>query len=316
MRALAAPTMVLALLLALPFPSNAGEVSRTVRQGQSLSLICQQAYGKAELYAVVGAYNGIEDPTMVAPGDRVRLPYADNVALGQGESLSALAKRRWGDPRLYSLIVWANGIQDPARVPAGTRLTLPFLIPYRLKRGETVSMVAERFYGDPKEYAPVLAASGIADATRVAVGSRLLVPYVLPRPAREEAPPPTRPRAAKTSPAPAARPTPPPKPQAESAPREDTARVEALGLLDRAEAAFRSGEYGDAWTMGHEASKGLQGREKARAYRLLAASQYAFGKNDAALEDLRAAYALDPDHTPDPVLVNPEMMDLYEKARR
>ncbi len=306
-RTLIPAAAMLTIWMLVPGGLWAGEVSRTVQPGQSLSLICKEAYGDASLYEIVSFYNGIKDPTKVAPGYVLRLPYADVSVLRQGESLSALAKRRWGDPRFYTLFVWANELKNPSRVPAGTRLTVPFLFPYRLKRGESVSTVAERFYGDPKQFDPILTASAIPDPTRIAAGSRLLIPYILSRPAPERATKPSRstsprkPVVKKTRPAPA--------------PQEKPQRQKSLALLDRAETAFRSGQYGEAWTMGNNAAKGLSGKEKARALRLLAAGQYAFGRMDDALVDLKAAHKLDPNFKPDPAYVNPEMMELYKRAR-
>ncbi len=49
--------------------------------------------------------------------------------------------------------------------------------------------------------------------------------------------------------------------------------------------------------------------------RLLAASHYAFGKTAEAFEDIKEANALDPGFSPDPAFVNPEMMELYERAK-
>ncbi|MDF1535030.1 MAG: LysM peptidoglycan-binding domain-containing protein [bacterium] len=306
-RTLVAASAIITVCLLAPGGLRAEDVPRTVQQGQSLSLICKDAYGDAGLYEIVSLYNGIEDPTRVAPGHLLRLPYAGVTTLGKGQSLSALASRVWGDPGFYTLLVWANEIKDPSRVPAGTRLTVPFLFPYRLKRGESVSAVAERFYGDPRQFHPILTASAIADPARVAAGSRLLVPYVLSRPAPERAAEPSRPA---TPLKPVIKKSPP-----APAPKEDPQRQRSLALLDQAETAFRSGQYGDAWTMGNDAAKGLDAKEKARALRLLAAGQYAFGRMDNALADLKAARELDPDFKPDPAYVNPEMMALYERAR-
>jgi hypothetical protein len=87
-----------------------------------------------------------------------------------------------------------------------------------------------------------------------------------------------------------------------------------MALLGQAEVAYRAGKYGEAWTSGHEASRGLTGAQKAKALRLMAACQYAFRRLGAAEEDLEAAYELDPDFRPDPAYVNPEMMALYERA--
>jgi hypothetical protein len=239
----------------------------------------------------VALYNGKEDPTKIAAGETLRLPYSTTVTLKKGESLSQLARRIWGDVEKYPVIAWANGIQDPEKVPVGTRLVVPVLFPYRLAKGESISSAAGRFYEDPKQFTPIAVASGIGDPARVPAGTLLKVPYIFPRTVKKPAP-------------------------VKKEEAEDRASSErAVALLKQAEADFRAGQYGKAWTAGHEASKGLKGENRAKAMRLLAASQYAFGKTVEALEHLREAHRLDPGFSPDPAYVNPEMMELYRKAR-
>jgi len=287
----AAALVLLGFSLACPVSSAAKELAYTVRSGQSLTSICLEIYGDKDLYFHVAFFNGKEDPRRIAPGETLRMPFSDMVTLRKGESLSGLAKRVWGDAKKYPVIAWANGIRDPARIPAGTRLVVPVLIPYRLAKGESVSSAAGRFYGDPKQYAPIIAASGIEDPLRVRAGSVLKVPYVFPRPAVNTVPGKSK-KVVSVS-----------------------ASDKAMTLLGQAEADFRGGKYGEAWTAGHEAARGLEGKEKARAMRLLAVSQYAFGKTVEALEHLKSAYELEPGFSPDPAYVNPEMMRLYERAR-
>ena len=75
-----------------------------------------------------------------------------------------------------------NGVQDAATIPVGTRLAVPVLIPYVLKKGESISSVAGVFYGNTKVYQVIINASQIMDPTRVPAGSVLKIPYVMPRP--------------------------------------------------------------------------------------------------------------------------------------
>lgn len=283
---------LLAAALLFPIPSQAGEIAYTVKKGQTLSLICREVYGNKDLYTLVALYNGKEDPRKISPGETLRMPFPDLVTLRKGESLSSLAKRVWKDVSKYPVLAWANDISDPAMVPAGTRLAVPVMIPYRLPAGESVSSTAEMFYGDPMQYTPIITASGIENVSRVPAGSLLMVPYLFPRPNVKTT---LSSRGAGKSPS--------------------GMDKEAMALLGEAEAAYRDGKYGEAWTSGHEASRALEGVKKARALRLMAACQYAFRRLDAAEEDLKAAYKLDPDYQPDPAYVNPEMMTLYERAR-
>ncbi len=299
-------TLALVLILCLvPHELIAGEITRKVGSGESLSLICQEVYGDKDLYTLVALYNGKKDPTKISLGETLRLPYSETVTLQSGESLSKLAKRVWGEPKMYPVLAWANGVQDAAKVPVGTRLAVPVLVPYVLKKGESISSVAGVFYGNTKVYQVIINASQIMDPTRVPAGSVLKIPYVMPRPIVKKAP-------VRTVRKPAPKPV--PKPAVKKA-EPDLKAKQAMNLLRKAESKFRAGRYGDAWTMGHDASLNLKGKNKAKALRLLAACQYAFGKPDEALDDLRRAHELDPGFKPDPAYVNPEMVRLYRKAR-
>jgi hypothetical protein len=280
--------------LVLAADAGAGEITRKVGRGESLSAICRDVYGDKELYTVVALYNGKTDPQKIKVGEVLRLPWSGIAILGKGESMSARAKKIWGNPKMYPVLAWANGIYNPAKVSAGTRLLIPVLVPYKLKAGESVSSVAGRFYGDPKQFDPILTASGIDDPSRLPAGASLKVPYIFPKPLKK------------------AEPAPKPVP----IPSTDPKRQVALGHLQQAETAFRSGDYGESWTMGSKAAKRLAGKDKARALRLMASCQYAFDKKDEALGDLKAAHELDPGFKPDPAYVNPEMMTLYERASR
>lgn len=48
-----------------------------------------------------------------------------NALLADCDSLAGIAYREYGDPGLWRGIAVANGIEDPARVPVGTRLLVP-----------------------------------------------------------------------------------------------------------------------------------------------------------------------------------------------
>jgi hypothetical protein len=59
----------------------------------------------------------------------------------QGDSLASIAHREYGDPGLWRAIAIANDIDDPGRVPPGTRLLLP-------PRTQAVALAAVG--GDPR----------------------------------------------------------------------------------------------------------------------------------------------------------------------
>jgi len=303
-RILAGALVLVWAFLLVPHELVAGEVVRKVGSGESLSLICKDVYGDKDLYTLVALYNGKNDPRKISLGETLRLPYSDTVTLQAGESLSRLAKRVWGEPKMYPVLAWANGVHDAAKIQAGTRLAVPVLIPYILQKGQSVSSVAGDIYGNPQVYEVILNASRIEDPTRVPAGTLLKIPYVMPRPVVKKTP--VR-KVRKPNPKPIVKPV-----VKKSGP--DPKAEKALNLLGQAETAFRAGQFGDAWTMGNEASRNLSGKDKAKALRLMASSQYAFGRTDEALDALKRAHELDPGFKPDPAYVNPEMIVIYKEA--
>ena len=45
--------------------------------------------------------------------------------IGDGDSLASIAQREYGDPGLWRALAAANGVEDPTRLRAGTRLLVP-----------------------------------------------------------------------------------------------------------------------------------------------------------------------------------------------
>lgn len=56
--------------------------------------------------------------------------YTQVYVVGQGETLSAIAARTYGNPALWRPLAWRNGVVDPRALPVGLRLVVPPL-PYR-----------------------------------------------------------------------------------------------------------------------------------------------------------------------------------------
>jgi nucleoid-associated protein YgaU len=61
---------------------------------------------------------------------RQTVDYSSFYVVGQGETLSAIAGRTYGDPGLWRPIALANDVDDPWALTVGTRLMVPQL-PYR-----------------------------------------------------------------------------------------------------------------------------------------------------------------------------------------
>ncbi len=284
----------LSVCLAVIGQAEAGVVNHTVRSGESLSAITRDFYGDKELFGIIALYNGIPDATTIQPGSIVRLPYSELITVGPGESLSLIAKRVWKNARFYTVLAEVNDITRPEAVPAGTRIRIPVMVPYRLGKGESLSTVARDFYGNPGKFPAIAVASGIDDPARVSVGTGLKVPLVLVKTARATQPPPQK-----------------TKPKRTSQPRTP----DKAGLvLKQASEAYRQGEYAQARDLLSNSLMSMSLSDKPAALRLLASCHLAFGDRERALDALREAHRLEPGYRPQPAMVNPELMELYEQA--
>ncbi|MDL9936817.1 LysM domain-containing protein [Gordonia sp. ABSL1-1] len=104
-----------------------------------------------------------------------------------GDSLSSIAQRFYGDASLFPIIAQANGIADPNHIEVGARLTIPDRAPggrtYTVVTGDTLSGIAQRFYGDPTLFPIIARANGIANPDLIFAGQTLTIPDRPPRPA-------------------------------------------------------------------------------------------------------------------------------------
>jgi LysM repeat protein len=170
-----------ALLLALGFMRMgtvaAAERVHTVVAGESAAALAKKYYGERELGDQLLRYNGRPDKVL-HPGERLTIPFCEIYRARTGDTWSGVAKRHLGrasaSPALAELNGYAAG--EPLRV--GARVVIPVVLRHSLVRGETLSSLADRFYGDPQKAALLQAFSRVDDANRLAVGAPLEIPLV------------------------------------------------------------------------------------------------------------------------------------------
>lgn len=94
-----------------------------------------------------------------------------------GDTLSELADRFYGDASLFEVIAIANELPDPDFIKTGQILLIPGLTKkYKVVAGDTLSELAEKFYGDSSLYTLIAAANHIPDPDIIKVGQILRIP--------------------------------------------------------------------------------------------------------------------------------------------
>ena len=114
-----------------------------------------------------------------------------------GESLAKLAKQYYGDYKKYTIIAEYNGLEDAAQISVGQKIMIPeiaedapgesgkvdtgqekkFII-HALMPGESLSKLAQKYYGDYKRFDIIAEYNNMEDATRVKIGQEIKIPVI------------------------------------------------------------------------------------------------------------------------------------------
>ncbi|MFQ5717967.1 MAG: LysM peptidoglycan-binding domain-containing protein [Acidobacteriota bacterium] len=292
--------------LAVLMATGAGAVELThkVRRGQSASSIARDYYGKLAAGELLLLYNG-KTSDVLHPGETLRIPYTAVHTVRPGDSWSAIAQRYLHRPAAYPTIAALNGLSPDRALHVGDRILIPVVFPYALRRGETLSVLADTFLGDQQLSRVLQEFNGIADPRRLSPGQPLEIPIVslvLLKDARPAAPgPPSRRKSpAVTTPTTAVRAT---------ARRPPVPRFTRQLLA--AEKAYRRGDYARArrslTTLQSRVVAGGTTADKTELWRLLTFVYVAFDQNDDACLAYRSLSRSASSVAFDPDLVSPKI---------
>lgn len=112
----------------------------------------------------------------------------------EGESLSQIANKYYGDISKYKDIAMFNNLPDATRIRPGQRIMIPAIegtlrrssqpeddkgyVDHVIQPGETISKLAKKYYGDYKQFHIIAQYNDLDDATRISVGQSIKIPKV------------------------------------------------------------------------------------------------------------------------------------------
>jgi LysM repeat protein len=103
-----------------------------------------------------------------------------------GDNAESIAADYYGNRSLALIVLEANGLERGAKLRPGQRLRIPTAFRYRVKKGETIESLAQRFSGD-KRRAPLFAQiAGLHANEKVHEGQEIVIPFEITH--RAEAP--------------------------------------------------------------------------------------------------------------------------------
>jgi nucleoid-associated protein YgaU len=296
--------------------ASAAELTHRVKAGESASAIARDYYGDLKAGELVLLYNGATG-TMIHVGDSLKIPYTAVHIVKAGDAWSAISKKYLGRPSAYRTIARLNERAPEQPLQIGDRILIPAVLPYTLRRGESLSLLADRFYGDPGQGEVLQEFNEVSDPRRLAPGHGLQIPLVtlvLVKDRPKTAPPP-RATAPAAQPVVALKPSPPPvvaqqlppvveAPQDPPAPRF-TGQLKATGL------AFRRGDFARARKELEALQQDIavQGTDQDRVefWRQLTFVYVAFDLRDPACTAYGRLLRHDPQASFDPELVSPKI---------
>jgi len=155
----------------------AGERTHIVAGGESAASLAKKYYGEPDLGDPLLRYNN-KPGTMIHPGERLTIPFCDVDRARKGDTWSGLAKHHLGRASASPVLAELNGYAAGQPLHVGARIVIPVVLRYALARGDSLSSLADRFYGDTQKAALLQAFSRIGDPNRLAVGTPLEIPLI------------------------------------------------------------------------------------------------------------------------------------------
>jgi LysM repeat protein len=222
------------LLLGTGLPAEPSATkTHVVRDGESMTAISKRYYGHFDHAGLLMLHNG-KTSARLRVGETLEIPVSVVHRVEPGDTWSGICRASLGRVSVYRAVARLNGRDPSAPLQVGESIVIPASVPYRLRRGDSLSALAERHLGSA-ELADVIAIfNGIEDPRRLSVGQRLELPIVSLRLAKPPVaePPVADPRVA------------------EPEPTRDATVERALGQrLDAALTAYRDGRFRSALEM-------------------------------------------------------------------
>jgi hypothetical protein len=116
---------------------------------------------------------------IVLVGLLVKPAYALKYKPKPEETLSHVALIHYGDPKKYVYIAAANFILDPDKVPKGKSLWVPTVWRYRLKKGDSLAKLANKYLKDSKRADFLKWLNKIKNPRDLEAGALIRIPFLL-----------------------------------------------------------------------------------------------------------------------------------------
>jgi len=299
------PIRIVALALGLIAMSiggvEAAERKHTVAAGESSSAIAKRYYGDFDLAPLLLAYNG-RSSTVLQPGETLRIPHCEVHRVQRGDSWSVLSKRYLKGASNYAVVAELNGMLPEKPLQPGDEIVFPVFLEHRLERGESLGVLAQRYYDRPSFGKLLQESNRLDDPRRLSVGETVWVPLLdfrlVPQPKVEVA------QVKKPEP----KPSPPPEQKPVAEPSAQFTRE-----IRTARRLFHAGEFEESRDMLESMRRGISKSpevERTEHARLLAFVYVAFDLPAEACEAYGSISPMPSLRELDPKMISPRIRDV------
>ncbi len=265
-----------------------------LRPGETLADVAKAFYGDRDKAILLLQYNRIPDPKKILPGTKIAIPEIIQYTVKRGDTLATIAHRFLGDQRRYQVLASINHLDSPQSLTIGSTIKIPFDILHIVKRGESLTTIANLYYGDPDKFNLIASYNFITDPRTIKPESEILIPIfnlgIGPKatPIKQSSKTPLLPE-------------------------------EQLGFpwLEKGIHLYFTGEYRAALESLMEALKRGLNRDDdmCKTYRFLAYCHIALGERDLGKRAFEEALAIRPDLKLDPTYISPKIIGVFEEAQ-
>jgi tetratricopeptide (TPR) repeat protein len=135
-------------------------ILHTLQVDESISTLAERYYGDYKKFHLIAQYNDLEDATKVRVGQEIKIPVIEGMPI-------------IADPSE----IRTDSVETP-KAMQGKIITVKSFITHTVQPGESLSKLAQVYYGDYKKFDLIAKFNDIEDITGVRVGQEIKIPEV------------------------------------------------------------------------------------------------------------------------------------------
>ena len=135
-------------------------IPHTIQPGESISTLADRYYGDYRKFHLIAEYNELEDATKVTVGQEIKIPVVEGMPIMAAPEEIQIETGETTEPM------------------PGEIITVKSFVTHTVQPGESLSKLAQMYYGDYKKYDLIVKFNSLEDATSVQFGQQIKIPEV------------------------------------------------------------------------------------------------------------------------------------------